>query len=262
MRNIFMSWIAALMLAFASCGPGFADSGRLLTTNDVLQITVLNQPDLGAAARVEPDGTIALTYTGRLRVAGMTTGALATKIANILVQKGLVKNPEVSIELTTFGMQVSVLGAVGAPGNYILDRPTTLPQILARAGGIREDAGAATVVIHSGNGGVRRIDAKELLAGRASFGPPLSNNDTIYVEQGSIFYLYGYVNRPGEYPISRPGLTVRQAIAVGGGVAPLGSDWWRLLIRRRINGAIVEITPELDDLVEQNDTIIVNERVF
>lgn len=51
------------------------------------------------------------------------------------------------------------------------------------------------------------------------------------VEAG-VYFLYGYVNKPGQYPLLRQ-LTVQQAIAAGGGIAPLGSDW-RIQIKRRM----------------------------
>ncbi len=261
MRNLVLSWLVALFCGLLSCSPGFAEPGRLLNTNDVVQVTVLYQAELNVTTRVEPDGTIDLPYAGRIRAAGMTTGALSEKIANILVQKGLVKNPKVAVELATFGLQVSVLGAVAAPGSYVLDRPSTIPQVLARAGGLREEAGAATIVVHN-RGSILRLNAKELFEGHASSGLLLDNNASIYVEQGAVFYLYGYVNRPGQYPINRERMSVRQAIALGGGVAPLGSDWWRLKIRRTNNGVIEEVSAGLDDPIFPNDTIVVNERIF
>lgn len=261
MRKVLFAWIVVMLVGLLGGMPAIAASGRLINTNDVLQISVLYQTELNATTRVDPDGTIDLPYAGRIQAGGLTTGGLAAKIANILKEKGLVKAPQVTVELSSFGLQVSVLGAVGQPGNVVLDRPSTILQVLARAGGIREDAGAAIIVVHTKNG-IRRINAKELMAGRSSNNLVLSNNDTIYVEQGAIYYLYGYVNHPGQFPLSREHLTVRQAIAEGGGVSQLGTDWWRLRIRRQVHGAIEEITPELDDLIEPNDTIIVNERIF
>ncbi len=261
MRNLVLSSLVALLCGLLNCSPGVAATGRVLNTNDVVQVTVLYQAELNVTTRVEPDGTIDLPYAGRIRAAGLTTGALSEKIANILVEKGLVKNPKVAVELSTFGLQVSVLGAVAAPGSYVLDRPSTIPQILARAGGLKEEAGAATVVVHN-RGKILRLNAKELFEGRLATSLMLENNDSIYVEQGSVFYLYGYVNRPGQYPINRDQLTVRQAIALAGGVGPLGSDWWRLKIRRTNNGVVEEVAAGLDDLILPNDTIVVNERIF
>jgi polysaccharide export outer membrane protein len=261
MRNLILSWVVALLCGLSSAAPVLAERGRVVNAGDVLQISVLYQAELNVTTRVEPDGTISLPYAGRVRAVGLTTGALSEKIANILLQKGLVKNPKVSVELTSFGLEVSVLGAVGAPGTFTLDRPSTIPQILARAGGIREEAGAATIVVHNG-GRTLRMNALDLFEGRAGSGLTLENNASIYVEPGAVFYLYGYVTKPGQFPINRPHLTVRQALAIGGGVAPLGSDWWRLKIRRTTNGVIEEISAGLDDFVLPNDTIVVNERIF
>jgi polysaccharide export outer membrane protein len=57
-------------------------------------------------------------------------------------------------------------------------------------------------------------------------------------------------------------LSVQQAIAAGGGVGPLGSDW-RIEIRRRLpNGTVADQPASLDDEVQPNDTIVVNERLF
>ena len=167
MRKLVLSWLAALLCGVLMCSPSLAERGRVLNVDDVLQITVLYQAELNVTTRVEPDGTISLPYAGRIRAVGLTTGALSEKIANILVEKGLVKNPKVSVELSTFGLQVSVLGAVGSPGSYVLDRPSTITQILARAGGLREEAGAATIVVHS-KGRILRLNAKELFEGRAA----------------------------------------------------------------------------------------------
>lgn len=80
------------------------------------------------------------------------------------------------------------------------------------------------------------------------------------VEAG-VYFLYGYANKPGQYPLLRA-LTVQQAIAAGGGIAPLGSDWMIKIKRRGPEGYPMEFWARLDDPVEPNDTIIVNERIF
>jgi protein involved in polysaccharide export with SLBB domain len=80
------------------------------------------------------------------------------------------------------------------------------------------------------------------------------------VEAG-VYYLYGYVNKPGQYPLLRQ-LTVQQAIAAGGGIAPLGSEWRIQLKRRMPDGTVKEKDAKLDDDVQANDTVVVNERIF
>jgi polysaccharide export outer membrane protein len=275
MRNITRRIVPLLALALfilgsipallAALAPARAEGGRVLTTNDVVQVGVLNQPEFAATARVEPDGTVALAFAGRLKAAGRTTGALAAEIVDLLKTKGLVKDPKVTVELSSFGQQVSVLGAVGEPGVFTLDRPTRLAQILARAGGLRDDAVDSAIVVHRALKALR-FDARAVLEGREGARFLLANNDTVYVEQPRVFYLYGYVAKPGQYALNRPGLTVRQAIALGGGLSPLGSDFWGLKIRRAAQqetpATVQEIPATLEDPIEPNDTIVVNERLF
>ena len=231
----------------------------------MLQVNVVNQAELNTVVRIEPDGTISLPYIGRIRAAGLTEDQLKDRVTRALEKAEVVKNPQVLIEVTTFGTQVSVLGAVGQPGSFTLDRPTTLIQVLSRAGGIREDAGASSVILRRrGPHGiiVSRYDVKAILNGNANTrNLMLQNNDEVYVEQGAVYYLYGYVNKPGEFPLSRS-FSVQQAIAAGGGISTLGSDWRIELRRRLVNGTVADVPASLDDEVQPGDTIVVNERIF
>jgi polysaccharide export outer membrane protein len=254
---LLLRLLTAALIGFAVAAAAARDGGRTLETNDVVQVSVLGQPDFSATARVEPDGTLALSYAGRLRAAGRTNGALAAQIAALLKVKGLLNAPQVSVEVQSFGLQVSVLGAVGHPGAFTLDRPITLAQALARAGGLRDDAAESTIVVRRAHT-LLRFQARAVLEGREGAQVLLANDDTLFVERGRVFYLYGYVNKPGQYALDRPDLTVRQAIALGGGLSALGSDWWGLRLRR----AGAEQPAELDEKVEPDDTIIVNERLF
>ena len=260
---VIARWLLALTGALLALAIGLAvpaaarEGGRLLDTNDVVQVQVLGQPDFSATVRVDLDGSLALSYAGRIRAAGRTTGALAAEVAARLKAKGLVKAPQVSVEVQSFGLQVAVLGAVRAPGAFTLDRPITIAQALARAGGLREEAADSTIVAHRARG-VLRFNARAVLEGREGDRLLLGNGDTLFVEQPRVFYVYGYVNKPGQYALDRPGLTVRQAIALAGGLAPLGSDYWGLMMRR----AGAENAADLNQAVESDDTIIVNERLF
>jgi polysaccharide export outer membrane protein len=89
----------------------------------------------------------------------------------------------------------------------------------------------------------------------------IHNNDEIFVELTPFFYVYGYVGKPGEFPLLRP-LTVQQALSVAGGLLPLGSEQRMWVKRRAADGQTEEMPASLDDEVQPNDTIIVNERIF
>jgi polysaccharide biosynthesis/export protein len=256
----WMLWLA--VLAMGAIVPGWAlAAGRVLTPQDSISIKVVNQPDMDTTTRVETDGTISFPYVGRIRAAGLSEDQLARTIERQLAARQIVTEPHVLVEISTFGTQASVQGQVGVPGVYTLDRPTNLTQLLSRAGGLRDTGLGGTVTVRRG-GTVRKFESKDVQAGR---GPGadfrIANNDEVFVDLAPFYYLYGYVNKTGEYPLLRP-LTVQQAISIGGGLAILGSEWRIRVKRMSGNGQTYEVPASLDDQVEAGDTIIVSERIF
>jgi polysaccharide export outer membrane protein len=256
----WMLWLA--VLAMGAVVPGWAlAAGRVLTPQDSVSIKVVNQPDMDTTTRVETDGTISFPYVGRIRAAGLSEDQLAHTIERQLAARQIVTEPHVLVEITTFGTQASVQGQVGVPGVYTLDRPTNLTQLLSRAGGLRDAALGGTVTVRRG-ATIRKFESKDVQAGR---GPGadfrIANNDEVFVDLAPFYYLYGYVNKTGEYPLLRP-ITVQQAISIGGGLALLGSEWRVRIKRMSGNGQTYEVPASLDDQVEAGDTIIVSERIF
>ena len=255
--------LAGLACALLAGGPAYAEGGRVLTKSDVVTIKVVSQPDMDTTSRVELDGTIQFPYVGRINAAGLTEDALARAIASRLAARQIVTDPHVLVEISNFGAEVSVQGQVGAPGLYTIDRTTTLSQILARAGGLK-DTGATVVLQRQGPNGkvVKRYDGKDIVSGKVDGNHILvQNNDEIFVDLAPFYYVYGYVGKTGEFQLTRP-LTVQQAIAIAGGLSQLGSDWRLKIKRRTADGQTEEVPASLDDQVQPNDTIIVNERLF
>ena len=249
--------IVALMAVFSL--PANAQGGRVLTKNDVVVIKVVGQPDMDTTTRVETDGTVNFPYVGRIKAAGLTEDQLSHAIERRLAERQIVTEPHVLVEVTSFGAQASVQGQVGAPGVYTIDRTTTLAQVLARAGGLKETGG--TVIVRR-DGVVRRYYGKDLVNGKVNPERILvQNNDEIYVDLVPFYYVYGYVGHTGQFPLTQA-LTVQQAIAIAGGLAPLGTDSRMKIKRKQADGQTEEVPASLDDEVEPDDTIIVNERLF
>ena len=73
-------------------------------------------------------------------------------------------------------------------------------------------------------------------------------------------FVSGQVRSPGEYPI-REGLTVRQALALAGGVTDRGSTR-RLQLIRVVDGKAVTYDVDLQQPVQAGDTIVARERFF
>jgi polysaccharide biosynthesis/export protein len=270
MRTI-LQWVriraltfVALACAAVAGGPACAEGGgRVLTRSDVVTIKVVSQPDMDTTSRVDLDGTIQFPYVGRVKAAGLTEDALARVIEKRLAARQIVNDPHVLIEISNFGAEVSVQGQVGSPGLYTIDRPTTLTQILARAGGLR-DTGAMVTIQRKGVGGraVQTFNGTDIVSGKINGDHILvQDNDEIFVALAPFYYVYGYVGHTGEFQLTRP-LTVQEAISIAGGLSQLGTDWRMTIKRRSANGQTEEMPASLDDQVEPNDTIIVNERLF
>lgn len=76
-----------------------------------------------------------------------------------------------------------------------------------------------------------------------------------------VFYIYGEVQRAGAYKLE-PRMTVVQAISVGGGVTPRGTER-RPKIRRTLDdGTVKEINAELTDRLQADDVVYVRESLF
>ena len=243
-------WFAVVFLlaAFPAWG------AEKLGIGDAVRVTVFQQPDLTTEARITERGSIAMPLIGEEKVAGMTPAEAAAKIAGSLKKGKYLKNPQVSIALITLrSQQVSVLGMVARPGRYALDDTSSrLADVVAAAGGLAPE-GSSTVSVMRGS-----QTHQVSLLGK---GFQLQGGDTIHVERAPVFYIYGEVARAGAYRLE-PGLTVMQAISLGGGITPRGSDRRLKLRRSGTDGKLVESDAGLRDVVKANDVIYVKESLF
>jgi polysaccharide export outer membrane protein len=233
---------------------------------DILKISVFKNPDLTLQARVSEVGAISFPLIGSVQVSDLTLPAAEKKIGELLKEGGFVVNPQVNILLeTAFGNQVSVLGEVNKPGRYALDAAGGhLSGMLATAGGTMA-TGSDTVIVSGVRGGKpfrRDIDVvKAAMEGNTADDVLLAGGDTVFVNHQPMFYIYGQVQKAGQYRLER-GMTVMQALAVGGGITTKGTRRGIVLHRRDAHGKVNEIEVSLDDDVKDADVIYVKESLF
>jgi polysaccharide export outer membrane protein len=261
------------MLLFLACmaGAAFAQekNGRLeykLGAGDDIRIAVFQNPDLTLETRVGDDGYITYPLIGRVRLAGMTVGAAEQSIAQALERGKFLRRPQVTIvPMETRSTQVSVLGQVRKPGRFALDTVhTRVSEMLAMAGGV--DANGADVVIVTGERAGKpyrkEIDIPALFAAKKVDEDILvAAGDVIFVQRAPMYYVYGEVQSPGSYKIERD-MTVRQALAQGGGLTLRGSERRLQLHRRDESGKLTVIQPRLDDPIRPDDVLQVREAWF
>ena len=256
----------ALLMWGLSTAPTFAADEYLLTPGDMLKISVFKNPDLSVEARVSETGAIGYPLIGSVPVGGLTVPAAERKIAQMLKDGGFVLNAQVNILLTlAVGNQVAVIGQVARPGRYSLDGTGgRLSGMLATAGGIGP-SGGDTVIVTGTRGGKpfrREVDVLKLsLNGSVADDIELAGGDTLFVNRAPQFYIYGQVQRPGEFRLEK-GMTVMQALATGGGVTGKGTSRGIVVHRRDANGKVKELGINMDEDVQDDDVIYVKESVF
>ena len=255
-----------VMQASRTAGPPVAVAGGSgLGAGDVVRVTVFGQPDLETSTVVSEAGSITLPLVGSIQVGGLSTQQAEQSIASAYRSGGFLIDPQITLAVQELrSRQISVLGQVQQPGRFPLSSRMTLLDALALAGGVSQTGGSTIYLIRDVAGQTRKfeIDVDNMLAApdtRTLL--ELGAGDTIYVPEAPLFYIYGEVRRPDGYAL-KPGMTVMQAISVGGGLTDRGSDS-RLRIRRRdSDGGTFTVRPSLEDRVREGDVIYVKERLF
>lgn len=256
-------WMACACLLAAHAWS--ADNDYRMGTGDVLRITVYGQPDLATEARVSENGSINFPLIGAVKLAGITPAQGETEIATRLKQGGFILKPFVTLNVVQYrGQQVSVLGRVNRPGKHTLEKVSRVTDVLALAGGIVPD-GADTVTLvrtRDGKTEYRDIDMLALFRpGGDAANELVQDGDIINVARQPMFYIYGEVQRPGAFRLER-NMSVVQALSMGGGVTPRGTQRGIRILRRDDNGAMQELEAELADPVKKDDVIYVKESLF
>lgn len=119
---------------------------------DLLEISVLEAPDLNRTVRVTDDGAISLALLGSIQAAGLSTRELQGDLEDRL-RHTYMKDPQVSVFVQEMRSHpVSVFGAVEKPGVYQIRYAKTLVEVLSMAQGLADDAGDTVIVMrHPGD---------------------------------------------------------------------------------------------------------------
>jgi polysaccharide biosynthesis/export protein len=269
--------ILLLITALQTAAPTTTDPTLYVTgPNDVLTITVFNQPQLSGKFAVESDGSLAFPLLGRVAVGGLSIRAVEDEIRRRLAS-GYVKDPHVSVTMEQYrSQQVFVMGEVQKPGSLQFTGAMTLIEALARAGSTTERAGTEAVIVRSrtadsaapaappsddtANAETIRVDLRSLQTGMLSQNVVLRPGDTVFVPRAETVFVLGQVRNAGEY-VLRSGMTVRQVLALAGGMTERGSSR-RIQIIRTVDDKEVTTSVNLQTKVLPGDTIVVRDRLF
>jgi polysaccharide biosynthesis/export protein len=142
--------------------------GYVIGPDDVLSIVFWKDKDMSAEAQVRPDGRIALPLINEVQAAGLTPAQLREKITE--ESKKYMEDASVTVVIRQINSRKAfITGEVSKPGTYPLTSPTTVMQLIAMAGGLREYADSKKIVImRSENGKQTRLpfNYKDILEGK------------------------------------------------------------------------------------------------
>jgi polysaccharide biosynthesis/export protein len=218
-------------------------SGRLryeykLGADDEITVRVSEEDEFSdRPIRINSDGHIKLPLIGRVEAEGRSVSELEQDISARLGP--YIKNPLVSVNIIEYRSQpVSVLGAVNKPGVLNLSGSKTLAEVIAMAGGLKEDAGYSVILTRESKWGTIPISsavtdsshqlnhARIPLQGVTDGTHPEDNitirpHDVISVPRGQMVYVMGEVDRAGGFVLKdQESLSVLQAVSLAGGYRP------------------------------------------
>lgn len=243
---------------------------------DVLAIEVFDNPDLKGEYTVSEHGDIVFPLIGQVKVSDKTPDAIKAEITRLL-EKDYLFNPIVRVDVSKYlSKKVKIMGNVDKPGEYYLDGPLRLFDLLTKAGGIAKQTGgtimsgqkahivrAAPENASTASPDKTRtyyVDLHQLLVeGKDELNVYLQPGDVIFVPDTDQFHVIGEVKKTGTYPFEE-GLTLLKAITLAGGLTEKGSSD-NAVIKRMKNGRVVEMKANMDTLLSPDDTVYVPENL-
>jgi len=268
-KSFFLLFILFFFSSHIFTHQTFAVEGNkdyTLGPQDVIKITVWDNPDLSGTWAISLQGEINYQFVGDIKAAGLTATQFARELMVILAD-GYLINPQVTVEVIKYlSQKIVVIGEVKSPGTYYLTKRITLVEVISMAGGSTKEADREIILVRQEKEGnlnkeiKRYIDFRAALEGNFKENIFLKGGDTIFVPKAKEFFISGEVNSPGKYSLEK-GTTVRNAITIAGGETEKASLSGIQIIRKK-DKTKIELEVELDSSVQHEDTIIIPESFF
>jgi polysaccharide biosynthesis/export protein len=273
------------LLLFASValagGPAARAQEYVIGARDVLKVTVWGQEDLSKEYPVDQDGYVSFPLIGRTKATGLTPTAFAAELQARL-EKDYLVNPQVLVSVKEhLSQKVHVTGEAEKPGVYYLSGPTTVRDIISRAGGLSKMAGSQVVLLRAESlrgaeakppeAGTLRLSVARVLAGDAAENLTVVDGDTLVVPKGNTYFVFGEVRKPGAYQLDKD-TNVLEGITLAGGFTDKAAPGRVRVIRSTADGQQT-IRVDMNDVIKggqrdraillrENDVVVVPESFF
>jgi polysaccharide biosynthesis/export protein len=217
----------------APAAPAVSLPDHKVLPNDLLSITVYDEPELSRSARVDADGKIAMPQlTAKLQASGLMPRDIEKEVSIALVDGQILLHPIVTVAILEYAERsISVVGDVRLPGQFKVTSPISLLEALAKAGWITEDAGPDVLLTTPDSPTPRKINLRDLqMSTDRSLNVMLTGGEIVSVPdamkelatrfpEGPKIWVTGNVGHPLVYSITKPAdATVLKVIASAGGL--------------------------------------------
>jgi protein involved in polysaccharide export with SLBB domain len=242
--------------------PLLAEEGPYrIQPGDVLNVTVSPQAAYGRVVTVQPDGKLSYPVAGELAVSGKTIQELSQLLARGLEKE--LNRPQVTVSIQTTAPrpapQITVLGAVQAPGLFNLRPGWRLTEALAAAGGPKPNADLHRITITGKDQKIQTADLMPGAIGGTTGNREVREGDLILVLEGDLprqpsITVLGAVRSPGLFPL-QTGWRLTEALAAAGGPSA-EADLERISITHADRTLeVVSMTAASDGMVRDNQRV-------
>jgi len=191
-----------------------------ISPNDLIEVSIYEEPDLSKTVRVSPDGTITYPLIGIIQAQGMTAKELETKLTELL-EKDFLVNPQVNVFIKEHA-KIFINGRVKNPGAYEMKAGLTVKEAITMAGGLSEDGNPRNVKLLRNVNGQKQVYEIDIMAAKtADKDMFLQPSDEIMVEDLGTISVLGQVSRPGSYKLKQ-NMSIMEGIAAAGGFTKEG----------------------------------------
>ncbi len=245
---------------------------------DLLEIRVLEVPELNVERRVGDEGQITLPLVGDVQIGGLTASDAADRLEAILTAK-YVNRANVSVIIKEFANKpVSILGAVQTPGRLNVSGTWDLLQAISAAGGLAPNAGKKIYVLRKADNGLS--DRLEIATDDLFVNPspkwniPIYPSDVVNIPPQTTVRVFclGEVKSPGALEFNTDDrITLLSVIAKAGGLTDRAARGSIRIKRRGPDGKDVEQVADykrivsgkdVDPTLKGDDVVIVKESFF
>jgi polysaccharide export outer membrane protein len=160
------------------------DPAYALQEGDVISVSFEYATNFNAVQKIALDGTVDLELIGPVKAAGVGRRQFELQLAELYEQHH-VRDKEITVQVVSSTSSIYVMGAVLRPGKLPMERPMTVLDAIAEAGGFDPNRAnlSAVTVLRKENGQEKRyrLNVKRMLSGKDFTSFDLKPFDIVHV---------------------------------------------------------------------------------